>query len=252
FDADRVQSWLLRYTQILESFTQAAQDTPDQPLAADVQLETLAGRVAATASLRPTAIAVIDQSGQVDYAGLDGMAIALAQRLATAGVQAGDRVAFRLERGLGPVVAMLAAMRLGAAFVPLDNEHPDEHHAYVLKDSAATAVVIAAGSRRPLHTLAVVEWERGQRPGDTGGSAPHITVDATAYVLYTSGSTGRPKGVRVSYGAIATYVPAMLERLAITGPLSFAMVSSFAADLGYTSVFGALWTGGILHAVDTE
>src|SRR3546814_566435 len=79
-----------------------------------------------------------------------------------------------------------------------------------------------------------------------------MPAGATAYVLYTSGSTGRPKGVRVSHGAIACYVPAMLERLAMTGALSFAMVSSFAADLGYTSVFGALWTGGTLHAIDAE
>ena len=252
FDADRIQSWLLRYTQILESFTQAAQDGPAQPPMAITQLDTLAGRVAASASLTPTAVAVIDQSGQVDYAGLDGMATALAQRLADAGVRAGDRVAFRLQRGLGPVVAILAAMRLGAAFVPLDDEHPDEHHAYVLNDSAATAVVIDAGARRPTRALAVVEWTREQATTTARQPAPAMPADTTAYVLYTSGSTGRPKGVCVSHAAIATYVPAMLERLALTGPLSFAMVSSFAADLGYTSVFGALWTGGALHAVDAQ
>nr|WP_255676094.1 non-ribosomal peptide synthetase/type I polyketide synthase [Pusillimonas sp. MFBS29] len=249
FDADSVQSWLRRYAQILESFTQAA---PARSAAISPEIDTLAGKVAATASVKPGATAVTDKSGQADYATLNAMAAALAQRLQAAGVQAGDRVAFRLERGLGPVVAMLAAMRLGAAFVPLDDEHPDEHHAYVLKDSAASALIIAAGARRPAHVVAVVEWAREQPALTAPGPARRLPADATAYVLYTSGSTGRPKGVRISHGAIAAYVPAMLERLAIAGPLSFGMVSSFAADLGYTSVLGALWAGGSLHAMDAQ
>lgn len=267
FDAARVQSWLARYVEILQSFTDAAlaetaltetartetarPDTvrPDQT---QEPCETLAARVASTATLTPTARAVLDHAGEVDYAGLDAMANALAQRLSDAGVGRGDRVAFRLARGLGPVVAMLAAMRLGAAFVPLDDEHPDEHHVYVLKDSGATAMVIDAGARRPSHQLAIVEWQRGDEAPASHTPALRVSADTTAYVLYTSGSTGRPKGVRVSHGAIASYVPAMLERLAIPGPLSFAIVSSFAADLGYTSVFGALWTGGALHAIDSD
>src|SRR3546814_11200994 len=89
------------------------------------------------------------------------MATALAERLSEVGVRSGDKVAFRLARGLGPVVAMLAAMRLGAAFVPLDDDHPDEHHAYVLKDSGAAALVIDAGARAHSCRLLVVPWPRG-------------------------------------------------------------------------------------------
>ncbi|MGB6105870.1 MAG: amino acid adenylation domain-containing protein, partial [Pusillimonas sp.] len=253
FDADRVESWLASYAQILGSMagsSSAAQ--ADAPLQTPEPLETLAGRVAATAAATPSALAVLDHVDQTDYARLDAMAGALAERLSQAGVLAGGRVAFRLARGLGPLVAMLAAMRLGAAFVPLDDEHPDEHHAYVLRDSGAAALVIDAGARGPSCQLAVVEWHRAQEAPGGYAPPPSVPADATAYVLYTSGSTGRPKGVRVSHGAIATYVPAMLERLALPGPLSFAIVSSFAADLGYTSVFGALWTGGVLHAIDAE
>src|SRR3546814_16798015 len=88
------------------------------------------------------------------------MANALAQRLAAKGVLRGDRVAFWLARGLGPVVAMLAAMRVGAAFVPLDDEHPDEHHAYVLQDSGAAALGIDAGARAHSCRLPFVPWHR--------------------------------------------------------------------------------------------
>src|SRR3546814_5926995 len=93
---------------------------------------------------------------------------------------------------------------------------------------------------------------RGWQTPVAAATPRQVSADATAYVLYTSGSTGRPKGVCVPYGAIAAYVPAMLERLDMPGPLSFAIVSSFDADLGYTSVFGALCTGGALHAIHAE
>src|SRR3546814_8617838 len=72
------------------------------------------------------------------------------------------------------------------------------------------------------------------------------------YLRYTSGPTGRPKGGRVPNTASAAYVTGMLERLAISQPASFAIISSFAADLGYTSVLGALWSGGALHVIDAQ
>jgi len=215
-------------------------------------VETLAQRVARHAAQTPQAPAVRDTHGTVGYAGLDAMAQALASRLAQAGVRAGDRVAFRLPRGLGPVVAILAAMRLGAAFVPLDEDHPDSHHAYVLEDSGAKALVVEAGAAAPLAGVPAVAWERGGALAAAASQQPAAAAAADiAYVLYTSGSTGRPKGVLVPQGAVAAYVQAMLGRLGLDGP-SCAIVSSFAADLGYTSVLGALWSGGALHAVDAE
>jgi len=315
FDAARVEGWLDAYVAILEALADTGADT----LAATV--ETLAGQVARHAARTPRAPAVRDRAGMIDYAGLEARAAALAGRLATLGIGAGDRVAFRLARGLGPVVAMLAIARLGAAFVPLDDEHPASHHAYVLEDSGARALVMEPGSpliyvalagRAPRlaaaamaaehdptksdHALTVplpsIVWTRDDdgpgpaaytdepegsstpSPGalrawpppqwrlDTGtavrGCVKHsarryrTAPDHIAYVLYTSGSTGRPKGVRVSYGAVATYVTAMLERLGEPGAVSFAAMSSVAADLGYTSILGALWSGGALHAVDAE
>ena len=253
FDAVRIESWLDAYAGILESLVSGEPDgrlaTPAAPAA---WRGALAGRVAETAARTPQAPAVVDRDGEVDYAGLDAMAAALAARLSQAGVRRGDRVAFRLAAGLGPVVAMLAAGRLGAAFVPLDEAHPPSHHAYVLQDSGARALVLQAGTAAPPVDIPVVAWSRGEPAAQAAAEPADVAPQDTAYVLYTSGSTGRPKGVCVSHGAVAAYVQAMLERLSLPGPVSFAIVSSFAADLGYTSVLGALWTGGALHAVDAE
>ncbi|NYT82354.1 amino acid adenylation domain-containing protein [Alcaligenaceae bacterium] len=253
FDAGRVESWLRQYVVILEAFVQGDADAASPASATEAgDIQSLAERVAHAALETPSSLALRDGRGAVDYATLDAEAHALAQALAGSGIVAGDRVAFRLPRGLGPAVAMLAAMRLGAAFVPLDEDHPDAHHAYVLEDSGAKVLVIEEGARAAFDGVAVLAWRRGQKA--VGRMPPPARVSARdlAYVLYTSGSTGRPKGVMVPHGAIATYVPALLQRLGMPGPMSFAMVSSFAADLGYTSVFGALWSGGALHAIDAE
>ncbi|EPS1227782.1 AMP-binding protein, partial [Burkholderia cenocepacia] len=75
--------------------------------------------------------------------------------------------------------------------------------------------------------------------------APH--PEQGAYLIYTSGSTGTPKGVVVSHGALADYVQGMLDELAFAPDASFAMVSTVAADLGHTTLFGALCAGRTLH-----
>ncbi|HWK72026.1 MAG TPA: aminotransferase class III-fold pyridoxal phosphate-dependent enzyme [Burkholderiaceae bacterium] len=267
FDADRVQGWLDSYVAILDELAggdpgggatdRVVHDALD---VADAQggYPCLAARVAEHAARTPDAPAVRDRRGTVDYRSLDAYAADLAVQLAKAGVQAGDRVAFRLERGLGPVVAILAIMRLGAAFVPLDDEHPDEHHAAILQDSAARVLIAEPGTGRAPAGIPIVPWSRTPREplerdtAATPSPCQAVAGSDIAYILYTSGSTGRPKGVLISHEAVHTYVTALLDRLGATAPMSFAIVTSFAADLGYTSVLGALRTGGLLHAVDAD
>src|SRR3546814_20139728 len=120
------------------------------------------------------------------------MATALAERLSEVGVRSGDKVAFRLARGLGPVVAMLAAMRLGAAFVPLDDEHPDEHHAYVLQDSGAAALVIDAGAREPSCRLPVVPWQRTDE--SRVGKGGVVSVDIGGRSIFHTKRQHKKKG----------------------------------------------------------
>ncbi|MBF6618108.1 MAG: aminotransferase class III-fold pyridoxal phosphate-dependent enzyme [Candidimonas sp.] len=258
FDAVRAEGWLDQYVSILEEFVDGPDDA-GMVTATRVAWDgahTLSAQVARHAAVTPAAPAVRDRHGIVDYQTLDSQAAELAGRLVQAGVRAGDHVAFRLERGLGPVVAILAIMRLGAAFVPLDDEHPDAHHAAILQDCGATVLVADPAAGRQPASIPTVPWTRAAlAPLQAQGAAlpcRAVAADDIAYVLYTSGSTGRPKGVRISFEAVQTYVSALFQRLQTNGPMSFAIVTSFAADLGYTSVLGALWSGGLLHAVDAQ
>src|SRR5690606_33791870 len=143
FDAVRAEGWLDQYVSILEEFVDGPDDAGmvTATRGAWDGAHTLSAQVARHAAMTPEPPAVSDSRGIVDYQTLDSQAAELAGRLVQAGVRAGDHVAFRLERGLGPVVAILAIMRLGAAFVPLDAEHPDAHHAAILQDCGATVLL---------------------------------------------------------------------------------------------------------------
>src|SRR5690625_2335766 len=257
FDGEQVDGWLADYAALLEELLDEREDAAPPPQR--VEVETLAARVQGHALTRPTLPALRDREGCIDYAGLDRSASALAAKLRLAGVKQGDVVAFLLPRGLGPVVAMLAAGRIGATFLALDPEHPPAQRAGILTDSQARVVIVQAGwqsSARGL-PLPAVEWSRSQAGKEdvAAETAPFPIAPAAeepAYILYTSGSSGEPKGVKVSFGNIAVYTTALLSRLGEQDRASFAIVTSFAADLGYTSVFGALWSGGTLHVPDAE
>ena len=256
FDAAQLERWLGDYAALLESLLDEEEED-EKPLTQPATVPSLAARMHAHALAAPELPAVRDEEGVIDYGGLDHSTKALAAQLRRAGVGQGDRVAFLLPRGLGPVVAMLAAGWLGAAFVPLDPEQPPAHHRRILADSKARALVVQPGWVGQVSGLSIIEWSRDQSAEEdvTGDAVPELIAPATdevAYILYTSGSTGEPKGVKVSYEGVSVYTQAMLSRLSVQHRASFAMVTSFAADLGYTAVFGALWSGGTLHVAGAE
>ncbi|MFG1391587.1 type I polyketide synthase [Xanthobacter agilis] len=245
FDPARVEGWVARYREILEGFT----GSPAAVRAPEAPATSLADHVARWAAERPDADAVIDAEGVLSWSALARASGDLAARLARSGVGRGDTVAFCLERGAGPLVAMAATSHLGAAFVPLEPEHPAAHHAAVLADSGAKVLIADASLHDGAVSVPVVAWNRHAPERDM---PPRVTCAAgdLAYILFTSGSTGRPKGVKVSCGGLQAYAGAMLHRLSLPGPVVFGIVTSFAADLGYTSVIGALACGGTLNVVD--
>ncbi|ABD88903.1 type I polyketide synthase [Rhodopseudomonas palustris] len=242
FDAARVEGWVARYRELLD-------DIGAEPAAPEAPVRTIADYVSQWASQRPDAPAVIDNEGTLSWSQLAQASENLATRLAARGVGRGDRVAFCLHRGAGPLVTMAAASRLGAAFVPLEPEHPAAHRATLLAESGAKVLVTDASTQGETASIPTLGWSR-DAPAATAPPRVACRGSDLAYILFTSGSTGRSKGVMVSCGGLHGYAEAMLRRLAIPAPLIFAIVTSFAADLGYTSVIGALASGGTLNVVD--
>ncbi|WP_245430834.1 non-ribosomal peptide synthetase/type I polyketide synthase [Rhodoplanes roseus] len=252
FDPVRVERWVVRYRDILEEVAGLVASWPARPPGA-AGARTIADLVAASAATRPDGAAVVDRDGPLSWCTLEQASGTLAARLAALGVGRGDRVAFCLARGAGPVVAMAATSRLGAAFVPLDPDYPAGYRLAVLADSGAKVLIVDETAGDEPMPVPAVAWSRTSvRDAAVLTPPPRDEAAASdlAYILFTSGSTGRPKGVMVSCAAIDGYAGAMLDRLALPAPAVFAIVTSFAADLGYTSVLGALASGGTLAVVD--
>ncbi|GAA3212014.1 amino acid adenylation domain-containing protein [Actinocorallia longicatena] len=147
-------------------------------------------RVAAT----PGETALVAGDTELTYAELGERAARLAHELIARGVGRGQRVALRLPRGADMVVAILAVLQTGAAYVPVDPEYPADRIAYMLAD-AAPALEITPGW--------LAETATAGRPA----TPPDVTIhpDDAAYVIYTSGSTGRPKGVVVAHRGLVNY-----------------------------------------------
>ncbi|MFJ4670715.1 non-ribosomal peptide synthetase/MFS transporter [Kitasatospora purpeofusca] len=224
----------------------------------------LHGLVERWAAERPDATAVVGPDGELGYGQLDRRADRLAHRLLAAGVRPHDPVAVLADRRTPLVVALLATLKAGATYLPLDPVYPDDRLADILTTAGARIVLAErefAGRGSDLagaapELLVIDDPSAPEGPPEQPDGAPRVPVDpaAPAYLIFTSGSTGRPKGVTVEHRQITHYLHAVAERLAgcdVAGG-SFALVSTHAADLGLTNLFGALATGGTVHLVDRE
>ncbi|MCK0197232.1 amino acid adenylation domain-containing protein [Ancylobacter sp. 6x-1] len=169
---------------------------------------TLAALIEATMAARPDAVALTFGAASMDYRTLDLRSAALARQLAGRGIGRGDLVAIALPRSLDLLVALVAVLRAGAAYLPLDLEQPDARLARILSSAAPRLVLAQAAdaARFAVAVLAPEDWEQTDRKDVDGAQAgarpvPPRPEDA-AYVIYTSGSTGEPKGVVIEHRAI--------------------------------------------------
>ena len=161
---------------------------------------------------RPNDLAVVADDGTKTFAELDTDATRLAHHLIREGVVPGSRVAVRIERSALLPMLVLAVLRAGAVYVPLDPEYPTDRVAGMIEDSSPTMLLTssaqlardrAAGAPWQVPSLPVdadtAVWHRGR--ADLG-TLPPTAADALAYIIFTSGSTGRPKGVGVNGTAL--------------------------------------------------
>ncbi|MFI6151838.1 non-ribosomal peptide synthase/polyketide synthase, partial [Kitasatospora sp. NPDC051170] len=225
--------------------------------AAELPAVSMAGLFDARAARTPDAVAVVHEGVALSYGELDARANRLARHLVERGVGPESVVALMMQRSADLVVALLAVLKAGGAYLPVDPDYPVERIAFMLADSRPDCVIASAESLGVLEEAAdaglpvlVLDDPATVRllsglPGTrlTGAERNATTSDAqVAYVIYTSGSTGVPKGVAVTHSGIASFAAAEVERFRVTPEsrvLQFASASFDASVLEVCMTFAA-------------
>ncbi|MDD1013908.1 amino acid adenylation domain-containing protein [Pseudomonas sp. TNT2022 ID1025] len=211
--------------------------------------QTLQARVEAQARRAPQALAVTQDGQALSYGELNRRANQLAHHLIGRGVRLGDRVALCLPRNLQRVVSLLAVLKAGAAYVPVDPAYPAERIAYLLADSAPALVVAQASTSALLGATPQVELDRDawQDEADHNPQVAGLDAQQLAYVIYTSGSTGQPKGVMVEHQTLANLVHWHCQAFAVVAGTHTSSVAGFGFDAMAWEVWPALCAGATLH-----
>jgi amino acid adenylation domain-containing protein len=204
--------------------------------------------VAEAAAARPHAPAIIHGDTVLTHGELDARARRLAHHLRQRGVGPEALVGVFLDRTPDLIVALLGILTAGAAYVPLDPDHPADRLAYMLADTAAPLVITqqALAGRLPGQTerlLIDAEWP-GIAACPTIEPAPPAGPHNLAYVIYTSGSTGRPKGVMIEHAGVVNYLAGMQDAFPIEAGESFLQATPLTFDVSAYEIFWPLWRGG--------
>ncbi|MGW2472560.1 amino acid adenylation domain-containing protein [Streptomyces sp. NPDC001665] len=200
----------------------------------------------------PDAPAVRDAHTTLTYGELDARAGALARHLTERGVGPEDRVAVALPRTSELVVALLAVLKAGAAYLPLDPDYPAQRLSYMLDDARPRLLLTTPELHRRLPEHPVPHLCTDGLGASDAATAP-VRVDPAnpAYVIYTSGSTGRPKGVVVTHRGVRAMARTQSERLRV-GPGSRVLhMASVSFDAAFWELCMGLLTGACLE-IDTR
>src|SRR6185295_17729902 len=212
------------------------------------------------ADLRPDNVAVEFGTETLTYRELEQRANRLARHLRASGMQRGSRVAMLLPRSTDVYVALLGILKAGAAYVPLDPDHPAERTAYVLENSEAAALITMEELATQHATFAgpiirvdadreLIEARRATRPHrNTVG----VGTRDLCYIIYTSGATGRPKGVMIEHRSACHLVCAEARIFPVRPVDRVYQGFSFAFDASVEEVWLAFNAGAALVAATPE
>ncbi|MES4887381.1 amino acid adenylation domain-containing protein [Streptomyces sp. NPDC096012] len=213
---------------------------------------TVHGRFEDLVRRRPDAVGVTDGTRTLTYRQLDEQAELMAEGLRSAGAVPGSMVGVCLERDATLVVTLLAILKSGCAYVPMDVNYPSARLRYTV-GSAEVRVVVAAADVFPVvegvRSMPPEELLRlGERSASRGRTTPCEGNDP-AYVIYTSGSTGRPKGVVVPHRNVLALVDGTAGDFGLGADDVWTMFHSCAFDFSVWEIWGCLLTGGQLVVV---
>lgn len=213
--------------------------------------------VEAQAVRTPDALALIHGNERLTYQEMNRRADRFARYLQTLGVGPEVIVSICLERSVGAVLSVLAVLKAGGAYLPLDPAYPDERLAYMLASSRSPLLItepeVWRGRQGPERVVSLKEFEAG--PLESTGKKTLVVSnpegdDPLAYVIYTSGSTGKPKGVAVPHVPACHLVRWHAANMPLAEGARVIQLAPLSFDVSFQEIFGTLALGGTLVLID--
>ena len=202
----------------------------------------------------PDACALEFNHQKLSYARLNSQANILAQQLIAAGAKPGVFIGVCAERSAAAVVSLLAVLKTGAAYVPIDSDYPAERIAYMISDSNIPVLLTDTGSaeRLPEHNARTILLD--QIDWNDAAVNPNIAVNPEdpLYTIYTSGSTGKPKGVVLPQRALANLLAWQTHRPGFEHPARTLQYASLSFDVHHQEIFPTWASGGTVVLIDQE
>ncbi|MBD2726435.1 amino acid adenylation domain-containing protein [Nostoc sp. FACHB-892] len=205
----------------------------------------------------PDAVAVVFEGLQLTYRQLNQKANQLAHYLASLGVSTGVNVGIFLERGLEMLVGLLAILKAGGTYLPLDPAYPQERLTYILADAQVSILLTQQNllTALPVNQTQILcldkEWENIYHQSQENLVNGNIT-QSLAYIIYTSGSTGKPKGVEIPHRSVVNFLISMLGKPGLTDQDTILSVTTITFDIAVLELFLPLIIGARLVIASRE
>jgi amino acid adenylation domain-containing protein len=205
----------------------------------------------------PSAMAVVYEDTQLTYEELNNRANKLAHYLISLGVGPDQIVAISLDRSMDLVVSVLAVLKAGGAYLPLDPAYPQDRIQYMLQDSQAHVLITAVSPLTPFPENQSIpihldtDWEKIDLLPATNPQTT-VTIENLIYVIYTSGSTGNPKGVALPHRALANLIPWQLKNSALGLADKTLQFASLSFDVSCQEIFSTWCSGGTLVLISED
>jgi amino acid adenylation domain-containing protein len=211
--------------------------------------DTVHGRFARIASTDAARIALRWMGGELSYGELDARANALAMQLLAAGIVAEEPVGVCMDRSAEAIVALLAVLKAGKTYVPLDPSYPDSRLALLLADAGIRRVLTSGRCMARLQGLptSVIRVDESRAPVTL--DLPACSSATRAYIMYTSGSTGAPKGVQIEHGSILRLV-VDVDYVRLDASTCFLHAAPLGFDASTLEIWGPLLNGGSLAILE--
>jgi tyrocidine synthetase-3 len=201
----------------------------------------------------PNKLGLADANKKLTLTELEEKVTLLASHIVEKGA-ANSLIAIYMEPSVDVIISILAIFKSGSAYVPIDTELPSERIEHILQDSGAKCIILSKNYQKDINfteTCIDIEdeasWTFKSKLEQSLSSSEKL-----AYIIYTSGSTGKPKGVRIAQYQLGNYVQWFTKKLNYSYKDSAVLLSSFAFDLGHSTVFTTIANGGALHMLKKE